>query len=60
MTGIEAEALLKEVDLKLRKRAADSIQEPKLRNAYMYGALREACWAHMSRDVKLETILRSI
>lgn len=58
MTGEEAELLLKEVDLKLRKRAANSVQESKLHSAYMYGALREACWMHMSRDVELETILR--
>jgi len=26
--------------------------------AYMYGALREACWMHMTGEDKLEEILR--
>jgi len=58
MTSEEAEKLLQNVDIKLSERADKTSDQSNLRMAYMYGALREACWMHMTGEESLEDILR--
>jgi hypothetical protein len=58
--GKEAEEILKRVDIKLNDRATVKHDKPNLRMASMYGALREACWIHLSTGEDLKQILRRL
>jgi hypothetical protein len=60
MQGKEAEEMLKAVDVRLSDRATGKHDKPNLRMASMYGALREACWIHLSTGEDLGQILRRL